>query len=177
MPLFSYIARSMSGETVRGSVSASSGEDAREHLRKQNLLVEELQEERAAVPVREDPTRALSKIWEDIPSEPHLSPAEEVVTDEYAPFVETLRLFAGWLLAWYAAVYAFGSYQWMRELPVTIPFIEGLFLSPLVLRLTFGTFLFLLLSTVHKALGGGIGRGIIVTIVGVFLFAFFHVNA
>ena len=84
----------------------------------------------------------------DIPSEiPNPQPETSVV---YFPLLETLRLYAGWLLAWYCLVYAVGSYQYTRPLPLRIPYAESLFLSPLVLSFTFGAFLFLFLSGIYK---------------------------
>ena len=45
MPQFSYIARTAAGTLEKGSVTAPTPESARERLRKQQLLVEELKEE------------------------------------------------------------------------------------------------------------------------------------
>ena len=63
---------------------------------------------------------------------------------EYFPMIDTLRLFAGWLLAWYGVVYVLGSLHWAGTLPEGIPFIQALFESSLILRFACGTFLFLL---------------------------------
>lgn len=184
MPFFTYLARSIGGEVVRGTVNAATAEVAREQLRKEHLIVESLQESEPHPPVT-NAKDILSNVWEEVPgpvntaaasSAAMTSSSEETLTG-YAPLLETLRLFAGWLLAWYGIVYALGSYQWMNSLPFDIPFVEGLFFSPLVLRLTLGTFLFLLLTTLHKAVGGGTARGMLLTIVGVILFGLFHVNA
>ncbi len=83
----------------------------------------------------------------------------------YAPLSDTLRLYAGWLLAWYALVYALGSYIMLKHLPFNVPFLDGLFLSPLVLDFAFGTFCFLTLSSVHRLLGRGTGIGIVLALV------------
>lgn len=76
----------------------------------------------------------------------------------YAPLHETLRIFAGWLLAWYGLIYALGFLEYSGKLP-SIPFVHELFLSPLVLQFTFGTFLLLALSNIHRWLGGGVLKG------------------
>lgn len=102
---------------------------------------------------------------------------EPSIERAYAPLIDTFRLYAGWLLAWYAIVYLLGAYQFEQKLPFAIPFIEGLFLSPLVLKFAFGTFLFLLLSSLHRALGRGIWKGILLTIVWLLGVAWFVVNA
>ncbi|MCB9808503.1 hypothetical protein H6770_04595 [Candidatus Peribacteria bacterium] len=94
----------------------------------------------------------------------------------YFPFYETLRLYAGWLLAWYCLVYAVGSYQFIKELPIHIPYAESLFLSPLVLSFTFGAYLFLLLSGVYKMLGKKKKIGLILFLVGVAVFILYRMN-
>ncbi len=91
----------------------------------------------------------------------------------YFPLLETLRLYAGWLLAWYCLVYAVGSYQFTRELPMHVPYAESLFLSPLVLSFTFGAYLFLLLSGVYKSHKGKRNAWILL-ILGVAIFLLYR---
>jgi hypothetical protein len=64
-----------------------------------------------------------------------------------------------------------------KKITDDIPFVQGLFESPLVLRFAFGTFLFLLLTSVHRWAGRGIMKAIGLAIVGIALFAVFHANA
>ncbi len=87
--------------------------------------------------------------------------------DEYLPLNETLRLYAGWLLAWYGLVYLIGAFQDEKLLPFTIDFIDNLYRSPLTLQFAFGTYLYLLLGTMHRAWGRGILKGLFLGIVGV----------
>ena len=166
MPSFSYIAHSMDGKVRKGSIDASDMETAREMLRKNNVIVEEMHQ---------------STLEDTIAQSPLLSPTPlksktktEVIS--YVPLIDTMRLYAGWLLAWYSVVYLLGSYQATKQWPFEIPFIGGLFLSPLILTFAFGTYLFLLLTSVHRWLGRGLWRGVILAIFGFCAFVLFTVN-
>lgn len=94
----------------------------------------------------------------------------------YAPIVDTLRLYAGWLLAWYALIYGLGSFQHSRPLPFRIPYAEALMLSPLVLSFCFASFLFLLVSTAHKRMQGKLLSGITLYGISVGLFIVYRMN-
>ena len=102
---------------------------------------------------------------------------DQPASESYAPLSDTLRLYAGWLLAWYALVYLLGSAQYFGNLPFEVPFLDGLFYSALVLRFAFGTFLFLLLSSVHRLLGRGLWKGLLLTAVWIVLMLWFWGNA
>lgn len=91
----------------------------------------------------------------------------------YAPFISTLRLYAGWLLAWYFLIYAFGSYSELQELSFEIPYVEQLFLSPVILLFACGAYLFLVLTSLHRMLGGGFAKGLLCTVLGVMMFGLF----
>lgn len=174
MPSFAYIARTNAGTLERGSLTAPDAEEAREILRKRNLFVEELQTEQGQrVQVRFPPTVLPWSTTET--DEPSSASSADLEPVEYVPLLDTLRLFAGWLLAWYAVVYLIGSFQRAGKLPSGLPFVEGLFLSPLVLRFAFGTYLFLLLTSLHRILGGGVGKGLLLTVVGVAMLVGFHI--
>ncbi len=181
---FTYIARTVAGEEQRGVIDAEALETAREMLRKRNLFIEEIHtspsEERLTTTFTAPPVLPKKKsdpLWTDIDTEKKKAEVKALATEHtYVPLIDTFRLFAGWLLAWYAIVYLLGSAQALKQLPFEIPFIEGLFLSPLILRLTFATYLFLLFTTMHKAWGKGTGKGMILTLIGLALYAFFHVN-
>jgi hypothetical protein len=169
MPTFTYIGQTLDGKQQRGSIEARSAEDAREMLRKRGMMVEHVTEAVGFVPV---------ETHIDASSEAHVTPpASAEVHPDYVPLSDTFRLYAGWLMAWYSIVYLIGSYQYTKRLPFEIPFLEGLFLSPLVLKFAFGTFLFLLLSSVHRILGRGIGKGIVLTVVWAILMTVFSLNA
>lgn len=72
----------------------------------------------------------------------------------YHPLFSTLRLYAGWLLAWYALFVAVGYYARERALPWDIPFVGAFAGSGLVFSFVVAIFFFLLLSTLHRALQG-----------------------
>jgi hypothetical protein len=89
----------------------------------------------------------------------------------YYPLVDTLRLYAGWLMAWYVLFVALGYYAYERELPFDIPIVEGFFFSPLIFRFISAMFIFLALSSFHKLLRGKLLSGIVLTLAGCGLYA------
>ena len=94
----------------------------------------------------------------------------------YFPLYDTMRLYAGWLLAWYGVVFALGSYQSLKPLPFHVPYADSLFLSPLVLSFTFASYLFLLCSSIHKSLLHNKASAIVLAIAGLALFFAFRMN-
>jgi len=180
MPLFSYIARDEKGRINRGKMDSTSMEEARETLRKQNLMVEEIAEVQSPTAKLGIPPSMPWTTIDDAKEEKQIERAiktEKTKEKNYVPLVDTLRLFAGWLIAWYGLVYLLGDLQLHGGISPDTPYIEALFTSPLVLRFTVGTLLFLLCTSLHKWLKGGMGKGITLTVVGVFLFVVFHLNA
>lgn len=179
---FSYIARTLTGEEQRGMIVAPSLEEAREDLRKRHLLVEDIQEvnvqKTAGISFSAPPTLpGESPLWTTIDTEESAQPSSISNADHaYVPLIDTFRLFAGWLLAWYGLVYLLGSLEQLGRLPVDILFIQSLFLSPIILRLSFVTYLFLLLTSLHRVWGKGVLKGLALAIAGIVLYAFFHVN-
>jgi len=192
MPQFTYTAIQADGNRVTGTVEAWSVQAARDALRQMHLIPEELHEfpmpPLADTPHADStPDEAASRIAaipaaETAPLPQVSSTKSAVVSSEherlptYFPLLDTLRLYAGWLLAWYCLVYALGSYQNARPLAFRIPYVEGLFLSPLVLSFTLAAFLFLLLTGIWKALGKGIFAGLVLTIFGVATFVLYRMN-
>ncbi|MFA5799452.1 MAG: hypothetical protein WC840_00660 [Candidatus Peribacteraceae bacterium] len=87
--------------------------------------------------------------------------------ERYFPLLSTIRLYAGWLLAWYALFVALGYYSHVRTLPWNVPFVEAFYLSPLIFTFVVAIFLFLMLTSLKRALGGGIFTGFIFTILGI----------
>jgi len=85
----------------------------------------------------------------------------------YHPLLSTLRLYAGWLLAWYGLFVALGYYSHVRTLPFNIPFVEAFFLSPLIFTFVVAIFLFLMLTSIKRVVGGGIFTGFVLTILGI----------
>lgn len=175
---FTYIARTSEGVLERGSMEAATAEEAREILRKKHLFVEELQ--RADAPPTAVGFAGAPLPWTITEESSAPKAASEIILQEpsplYVPLMDTLRLFAGWLLAWYGLIYLLGSYQYHGKLSTTIPFVEGLFRSGIVLRFTFGTFLFLLLTSIHRRLGGGVMKGLMMSTLFIALMIFFHLN-
>lgn len=179
MPSFNYIARTSDGTLEKGEISAASTESAREKLRKKQLIVEELQEQGEH---SQTISFAGAMPWtttdDDIPvAASPAATASDTGDLPYIPLTDTLRLFAGWLLAWYAVVYILGSFRLNGRLPFEVPFLQALFESPLVLRFAFGTFLFLMLTTIHRWAGRGVGKGLVLAIIGLITFGLFHLNA
>ena len=170
MHAFAYIAHSLDGQVRRGTLQADSLEGAREELRKNGLFAEELREAPLSNTMHAESAASVNN---SAPAHP-LETGE--VEEYYLPLTDTLRLYAGWLLAWYAFIYLFGSLAVQGKLPLNLPFIEGLFASPLVLRFAFGTYLFLFLTSIHRWRGEGIWKGIVLTVVGVLVFAWFVMN-
>ena len=178
MPHFTYIARKVDGTVERGSLEAASLEEARERLRKRALVVENLQQSQPggfAPQVKATPAPSWVTVPEEAPAKV-ASVAALKEEDEYAPLSDTFRLFAGWLLAWYALVYLLGSYQREYELPYELSFIDNMFSSPLVLRFAFGTFLFLFFGSLHRWMRGGMIKGILFFVLWGLVMAFFVAN-
>ncbi len=98
------------------------------------------------------------------PEKPHID------LGKYFPLLDTLRLYAGWLFAWYAVVMALGYYAHVRYLGYSIPFVAGLFESPLVFGFLLATFLFLLMTSILRALKGGVVLGSAFAAIGIGIF-------
>jgi len=200
MPQFTYSAIQSDGQRVSGTIESFSLQAAHDALKQMHLIPEEIHEstvsEQPLTPEQAEKllsftqpaftnempeeTPVSSEITTESPEVP--SPKSQVLSpnpqspSSYFPLLDTLRLYAGWLLAWYCLVYALGHYQHTRPLPFRIPFVEGLFLSPLVLSFTLGAYLFLLLSGIWKATGRGIFKGLIATGIGVAGFVLYRMN-
>lgn len=205
MPLFSYTATTAGGERTRGVVDAMSLQAARSALQETGLFVEEIHEalpseqesvkpwETAAVAEQSYQLSAVrcqemtdgSQGSDGVSlGDVELKEAENLkpgsynlkASPSYYPFLDTLRLYAGWLLAWYVLVIALGAYQETKELPFSIPLVEGLWQSPLLIRAVFGVFLFLLCTSLHRFFGSRKWVGGVLCLAGVFLFYVFLVN-
>ncbi|PIR52331.1 hypothetical protein COU77_00910 [Candidatus Peregrinibacteria bacterium CG10_big_fil_rev_8_21_14_0_10_49_16] len=182
MPLFMYTAL-RGGREHHGSLDALSLQEAREALKQAGYDVQEIHEatagERKAIPPWE---RGVVEHQEEKPIQREVSkPVESMVLENvsaYSPnaFISVLRIYAGWLLAWYALVFILGTYQLTKRLPIEFPYVDSLVQSPLLPRFAFGVFLFLLLSSLHQAWYGGIIKGTLLTAVGVGLLWGFHLH-
>ncbi|MDD5056166.1 MAG: hypothetical protein PHZ00_07945, partial [Candidatus Peribacteraceae bacterium] len=99
------------------------------------------------------------------------TPAHPVTSDRtYFPVLSTLRLYAGWLLAWYGFFVALGYYSTVRALPFEIPLVMSFYASPLIYSVTLAVFLFLMCSAIHKAISGRTASGMMLTIGGIAAF-------
>jgi hypothetical protein len=168
MTTYTYQATDSSGKMQKGTLDALSLQAARNAVAALGLEPVEIYESQAPFV---DPLKAIEKISNVPPT--NNEPTSKVV---YFPLLETLRLYAGWLLAWYSIVYAVGAYQFMKDTPYRIPYAESLFLSPLVLSFTFAAFLFLLFSGVYKMTGRSKKVGIVLAVVGIATFLLYKMN-
>lgn len=177
MPRYAYTDESGNG----GTVDAVSSDAARSALRERGITVKELLE----VNMAQNPPPATNVSQKPpplpVPSvPPPLSQEQELeergASTKYLPIIDTLRLYAGWLIAWYVLVYALGSYQSMRPLPFEIPFVGSLFLSPLVLLFAFGAYLFLLLTSLHRYILRGRVGGVLFALAGIAVLLVFRAN-
>jgi hypothetical protein len=177
MPDFSYTARNSEGTLVHGTLDAETPQAAHAALRGMEMSVEDLTQ----LPL--SPAPQWNAIEEDLPPAPAapvaavVEPAAPAGRDpNYYPLVDTLRLYAGWLLAWYFAIFAVGFYQETNRLPFKISLIEQLFFSSTVLSFACASFLFLLFSNLHRTFGRGWIRGILLTLAGFAVFVLFRAN-
>ncbi len=118
----------------------------------------------AAVPTKEPVTVAaprkaksvgFSGVEQPKPLQPTTAqPSPAMKRAGYHPLISTLRLYAGWLLAWYGLFVALGYYAHVRELPWVLPFVEAFFISPLIFSIIVAIFLFLILGSIHRAIHG-----------------------
>ncbi len=168
MRLFRYSFRQDDGAVRTGSIEAANIQAARSALTDMGISPTDLREaEERIVMVAEgqtvpEPAKPEEVIDWSAPQNSAVSPART----GYHPFTETLRLYAGWLAAWYFLIFAFGSYQLLRDRDLGIPYLPELFRSKTVLSLAFTAFLFLTLSSIHRRSRGGALLGAVFTIVG-----------
>lgn len=112
------------------------------------------------------------------PAQPKPKPAV-VQNDEkagYHPLAATLRLYAGWLLAWYGLFVAIGYYSFSRALPWDIPFVQAFYISPLIFSFTTAIFLFLGLSAFNKLIQGRLIGGALLAVLGIGIFVVVRMN-
>ena len=95
---------------------------------------------------------------------------------EYHPLLDTLRLYAGWLLACLVSLEALSAYQHYRRLPFHVDILQEWGQSPLVLHVTLLSFLFLLLSSIHGTIERGFWKGALLGTIGIAIFLLFVIN-
>lgn len=177
MPTYSYNGTDSTGQPHHGTIDAESMDAARDALASQSYLLQSITEEQpsAAIPL------ASLQISDAIPTKESVEPEAQVQVNEdqpekYFPIAATLRLYAGWLLAYYALVYAVGWYSYSRPLPFEIPFVQALLLSPIVLSFTLAAYLFLIFQSLYKASGEGLFKGILMSVLGIGTFLLYRMN-
>lgn len=116
------------------------------------------------------PTIGFTNIAEPTPAKV-VTPVSAPENKVYHPLTATLRLYAGWLLAWYGLFVAVGYYSVQRTLPWDIPFVQAFYLSPLIFSFIAAIFIFLLMSALHKTTKGGFFAAIVYAVLGTALFA------
>jgi hypothetical protein len=179
MTTYSYQATDSSGKTIDGVIDAHSLQAARESVIALGLEPIEIYE--ASTSTSKEPDAPWVDAMQSSPDlEEYPEPAPATTTPSssttYFPLLDTLRLYAGWLLAWYCLVYAVGSYQFIKETPYHVPYAESLFLSPLVLSFTFAAYLFLLFSGAYKMSGRSKAKGVVLSIIGIAIFLLYRMN-
>lgn len=174
MSLFAYSARTAAGDVQRGTIDADNLQAARLALSQMSLLPVEITEtETTNKKIHWHVTDTGAPVTTtDTP----VATVQAVATHNYAPLSDTVRLYAGWLVAWYVLVYILGWYAEQHRFPLSIPFLNELFHSQLVLSFSLAAFLYLFLSSVHRLVGRGTVRGLLLTATGILAFLFFQVN-
>ncbi len=189
MPAFAFEGTDSTGTVRRGSVQASDKYAAFKKLRDDQKLLLTMLSPVGILPQYKDPeldqwqrgartttapqrpTIGFTDVADVSKSQRAASPALRTSADSpYHPLAATLRLYAGWLLAWYGLFVAIGYYSVQRTLPWDIPFVQAFYLSPLILSFIVAIFLLLMLSALHKAMRGGALSGIAFTVLGIALF-------
>ena len=181
MTTFSYRATDAMGSTQQGSMDAASADAARSALNEKGWTPIDVTE------VSSEPFSFVAPQKPPIPTAQPSQPPQPFSKEEqqpsalsgnkvYLPIASTLRLYAGWLLAYYSIVYALGWYAQSRPLTFEIPYVRALLVSPLVLSFTFAAFLFLLFHSLYRLVGGGLVKGVAVSVLGVVVFAVYRMN-
>ena len=166
MSLFSYTARDGNNKTVRGTIEAVSLQAARAALMEAKLQPDEIHE-------------ALQNEQKTVAQQDSSSVEQETSPETrklYFPLTDTLRLYAGWLLAGYFAAYILGQYQLTKPLPFQIPYVLAFLYSDLILSFTLAAFLYLLITSIHKQTKGKFWSGVVLTGLAVGAFVLFRIN-
>ncbi len=94
----------------------------------------------------------------------------------YHPLSSTIAIYLGWLLFWCGALYVLGGYQALKVLPFEVPMLTALITSPFILIVSLGSFLYLLLGSLHRVLKGGVLLGVAFAVIGAGLTWLYTVN-
>ena len=186
MPLFSYTGIGPMGREERGTLDAPDRASVERQIASRGVVLSAVHEatdqDRAQAVLRDESERRATSVlrgWEVLPETTSVAASPRRQDDDYVPLIDyfplfdTVRLYAGWLLAWYGLVFALGGYQATKTLPFELPLVYGLAQSPLVLTFAFATFLLLLLSTISRQFRLHTALHVVLAIVwalGVYLF-------
>ena len=186
MPLYTYSALNVDDNVINGTIDSLSVEAARNTLKAMQLKVTEVHEatltEQSSLShsLEGHPNLQSSDSWSyDSPDQSNLDSIPDLYPDTsvvYLPFVQTARLYAGWLLAWYFLVMAVGAYQMNRSLPFEIPYVQALLLSSLVHACTLMAFLFLCFSSLQVRLHHKTKTTIALSLVGFGILYLYYIN-
>lgn len=83
----------------------------------------------------------------------------------YAPLLDTLRLYTGWVSAWGIGVLALSAYAHTRALPFSTDFLDVFGNLSSLIVITASAFLFLFWTSLHKVLGRNMLTGILCLVV------------
>ncbi len=186
MPIFSYTALDKDGKTIRGTVDAENLQAASAALDNIQLVPEEIHEQTMNENKSPKKIKSVPPQWQEVPPIPAedevtFDKKDELLTDDkghrvYFHLLDTLRLYAGWLLVGYFTAYILGLYKLTKPLSFDIPYVLAFLYSPLILSFTLACFLFLLATSIHKRIKGGTVSGVILTVFSVGLFIFYRAN-
>jgi uncharacterized protein YhhL (DUF1145 family) len=159
--IFAYEGKDSTGKIHRGTMQALTKKEAFEHLKSMQNLEVSMLSPLGKTPLFEDPDlrnwQQIRPSTEEAPNTDHATNTADS-THGYLSLFTTLRLYAGWLLAWYGFFVSIGYYSHVRLLPFTIPFSEAFFVSPLIFTFIVSAFLFLLFGTIAEKVHSRIFR-------------------
>lgn len=185
MTIFVYTALDKDGKTVRGTIDADSLQAASAALDNIKLVPEEIHEQTLNENKSQEKIKSVPPQWQTAPKIPVEDKVnfekDELLTDDkgnriYFHLLDTLRLYAGWLLVGYFTAYILGLYKLTKPLSFDIPYVLAFLYSPLILSFTLACFLFLLATSIHKRINGGTVGGVVITVLAVGVFVFYRTN-
>lgn len=94
----------------------------------------------------------------------------------YVRLTDTMRIYAGWLLAWYCIVVTLQSYARLRSITFLPDFLEEMFASQPLFLVSFACFLFLLGTSVHQFFKRSLVGGVIIAVLCVAVFVVYVQN-
>jgi len=102
-----------------------------------------------------EPPKSVQDPWSKEP-QPHVP---------YAAFTSTIRLYAGWVLAWSIATLALLAYEQTRKLPFSLSYLDALGNVSSLILISSAAFLFIVFSSLHRLFKGKFLLGIVLAIV------------